>query len=77
MRNDWPQNHDFVRKLAHAKRELQASDADTLSKATLTNLRINPGADVIVRGSYMPVETMPDDPRIDLQEACRSRRSSS
>ena len=42
--------------VARAKRELVLTDAETLAKATLTRLRTNPGADVVVLGSFTPVE---------------------
>ena len=38
--------------VARAKSELPLSDEDTLAKSTLQRLRIDPGADVIVVGSY-------------------------
>ncbi len=38
--------------VARAKRELPLADEDTLAKATLDRLRTNPGADVVVLGSY-------------------------
>jgi DNA-binding winged helix-turn-helix (wHTH) protein/tetratricopeptide (TPR) repeat protein len=38
--------------IARAKRELPLTDEDSLAKATLERLRINPGADVVVLGSY-------------------------
>ena len=38
--------------VARAKRELPLTDQDSLAKATLERLRINPGADVVVLGSY-------------------------
>ncbi len=38
--------------VARAKRELPLADEDTLAKATLARLRENPGADVVVVGSY-------------------------
>jgi len=39
--------------VARAKSELPISDEDSLSKSTLQRLRINPGADVVILGSYM------------------------
>jgi DNA-binding winged helix-turn-helix (wHTH) protein/tetratricopeptide (TPR) repeat protein len=42
--------------VAHAKRDLQIEDADTLARETLTRLRITSGADVVVLGSCTPVE---------------------
>jgi tetratricopeptide (TPR) repeat protein len=38
--------------VARVKRELPLPDEDSLAKATLERLRINPGADVVVLGSY-------------------------
>jgi tetratricopeptide (TPR) repeat protein len=38
--------------VARVKRELPLADEDSLAKATLERLRINPGADVVVLGSY-------------------------
>jgi DNA-binding winged helix-turn-helix (wHTH) protein/tetratricopeptide (TPR) repeat protein len=38
--------------IARAKRELPLADEDTLAKATLERLRMNPGADVVVLGAY-------------------------
>src|SRR5580698_4490183 len=38
--------------VARVKRELPLADEDTLSKATLDRLRITPGADVVILGSY-------------------------
>jgi len=38
--------------VARAKRELSLSDADSLATGTLERLRTNPGADVVVLGSY-------------------------
>ena len=38
--------------VARAKRELPLTDEDSLAKATLERLRKNPGADVVVVGSY-------------------------
>ena len=38
--------------VARAKRELPLADEDTLAKSTLERLRTNPGADVVVLGSY-------------------------
>jgi eukaryotic-like serine/threonine-protein kinase len=38
--------------VARAKRELTLADEDTLAKGTLERLRTNPGADVVVLGSY-------------------------
>ncbi|HEX3353257.1 MAG TPA: tetratricopeptide repeat protein [Terriglobales bacterium] len=38
--------------VARAKRDLSLEDADTLAKSTLNRLRENPGADVVVLGTY-------------------------
>jgi eukaryotic-like serine/threonine-protein kinase len=38
--------------VARAKRELPLADEDTLARATLERLHTNPGADVVVLGSY-------------------------
>jgi len=46
--------------VAHAKSELPFSDEDSLGKSTLQRLRTNPGADVVVVGSYTMV---PADPQ--------------
>ena len=41
--------------VARAKRELPLSDEDSLAKGTLQRLRTDPGADVVVLGSYTPL----------------------
>jgi DNA-binding winged helix-turn-helix (wHTH) protein/tetratricopeptide (TPR) repeat protein len=41
--------------VARAKRELPLSEEDSLAKATLDRLRVDPGADVVVLGSYTPL----------------------
>jgi eukaryotic-like serine/threonine-protein kinase len=41
--------------IARAKRELPIADEDTLAKPTLQQLRANPGADLVVLGSYAKV----------------------
>src|SRR5580700_1494538 len=41
--------------VARAKRELPLTDEDSLAKETLTRLHTNPGADVVVLGSYTPL----------------------
>jgi len=41
--------------VARAKRELPLSDEDSLAKETLERLHTNPGADVVVLGSYTPL----------------------
>jgi DNA-binding winged helix-turn-helix (wHTH) protein/tetratricopeptide (TPR) repeat protein len=46
--------------VARAKGELPLSDEDSLSKSTLQRLRVNPGADVVIMGSYM---MLPSDPK--------------
>ena len=38
--------------VARAKRELPVTDEDSLARATLERLRTNPGADIIILGSY-------------------------
>ena len=54
--------------VARAKGELPPADEDSLGKSTLQHLRINPGADVVVVGSYT---TLPTDPnrkiRLDVR----------
>jgi DNA-binding winged helix-turn-helix (wHTH) protein/tetratricopeptide (TPR) repeat protein len=46
--------------VARAKNELPLSDEDSLGKSTLQHLRTNPGADVVVVGSYT---MLPSDPK--------------
>jgi DNA-binding winged helix-turn-helix (wHTH) protein/tetratricopeptide (TPR) repeat protein len=46
--------------VARAKSELPLNDEDSLSKSTLQHLRTNPGADVVVLGSYTMI---PSDPK--------------
>jgi DNA-binding winged helix-turn-helix (wHTH) protein/tetratricopeptide (TPR) repeat protein len=41
--------------IARVKRALPASEGNSLSKQTLDRLRTNPGADVVVLGSYTPL----------------------
>ena len=41
--------------VARAKSELPLADEDTLAKSTLQRLHTDPGADVVVAGSYTPV----------------------
>jgi eukaryotic-like serine/threonine-protein kinase len=41
--------------VARAKSELPLTDEDTLAKSTLERLRTDPGADVVVLGSYTPL----------------------
>ena len=41
--------------VARAKRELPLTDEDSLAKETLTRLHTNPGADVVVLGSFTPL----------------------
>jgi DNA-binding winged helix-turn-helix (wHTH) protein/tetratricopeptide (TPR) repeat protein len=41
--------------VARAKRELPLTDEDSLAKETLGRLHTNPGADVVVLGSYTPL----------------------
>jgi DNA-binding winged helix-turn-helix (wHTH) protein/tetratricopeptide (TPR) repeat protein len=54
--------------VARAKSELPLREEDSLGKSTLQRLRTNPGADVVVVGSYM---MMPNDPghriRLDVR----------
>jgi DNA-binding winged helix-turn-helix (wHTH) protein/tetratricopeptide (TPR) repeat protein len=45
--------------VAQAKSELPLRDEDSLGKSTLQRLRINPGADVVVVGSYTMLPTDP------------------
>jgi DNA-binding winged helix-turn-helix (wHTH) protein/tetratricopeptide (TPR) repeat protein len=60
--------------VARAKSELPLSDEDSLSNSTLQRLRINPGADVVVIGSYT---MLPTDPKrkirldVRLQDTAR------
>ena len=51
--------------IARAKRDLPSTGGATLSKQTLELLRSNPGADVVVLGSYTPLSGK-DDKRIRL-----------
>src|SRR6202142_836549 len=51
--------------VARVKRELPLADEDTFAKATLDRLRINPGADVVILGSY-PALSGSGDKRIRL-----------
>jgi len=54
--------------IAHVKRELPLADEDSLAKATLERLRINPGADVVVLGSYTAIPGNRDKRiRLDLR----------
>lgn len=46
--------------VAIAKHDIALADADSLTPATLSRLRKNPGADVVVLGSYTPI---PGNPR--------------
>ncbi len=46
--------------VARAKGEFPLSDEDSLSKSTLQRWRVNPGADVVIMGSYM---MLPSDPK--------------
>jgi len=41
--------------VARAKSELPLTDVDTLAKSTLQRLRTDPGADVVILGSYTPI----------------------
>jgi DNA-binding winged helix-turn-helix (wHTH) protein/tetratricopeptide (TPR) repeat protein len=51
--------------IARVKRELPSSEGGSLAKATLERLRENPGADVVVLGSYTPMPGK-DEKRIRL-----------
>ncbi len=51
--------------IARVKRELPPGEGNSLSKQTLDRLRTNPGADVVVLGSYTPIPGN-DDKRIRL-----------
>jgi DNA-binding winged helix-turn-helix (wHTH) protein/tetratricopeptide (TPR) repeat protein len=51
--------------IARVKNDLPTTGEDTLAKATLTRLRENPGADVVVLGSYTPMPGK-DEKRIRL-----------
>jgi eukaryotic-like serine/threonine-protein kinase len=51
--------------VARIQRELPRAEGDTLSKTTLDHLRNNPGADVVVLGSYIPLPGK-DEKRIRL-----------
>ena len=54
--------------VARAKRELPLADEDTLAKATLERLHTNPGADVVVLGSYTLLPGKgPNRLRLDLR----------
>jgi eukaryotic-like serine/threonine-protein kinase len=54
--------------VARAKRELPLTDEDTLAKATLERLHTNPGADVVVLGSYTLLPGKgPNRLRLDLR----------
>ena len=46
--------------VAHAKQDLPLRDEDSLAKSTLQRLRTNPGADMVVVGSYT---ILPADPK--------------
>ena len=51
--------------VARIRHDLPATNGDTLAKATLERLRENPGADVVVLGSYTPLPGK-DEKRIRL-----------
>jgi DNA-binding winged helix-turn-helix (wHTH) protein/tetratricopeptide (TPR) repeat protein len=54
--------------IARSKRELTLGDEDTLAKPTLARLRKNPGADVVVVGSYTPLPGKDQDRiRLDVR----------
>jgi eukaryotic-like serine/threonine-protein kinase len=60
--------------VARAKSELPLSDEDSLGKSTLQRLRTNPGADVVVVGSYTMIPADPEHRiRLDvrLQDTAR------
>ncbi len=42
--------------VARAKRDLRIAEVDSLSPSALSNLRINAGADIVILGSYTPVQ---------------------
>ncbi len=41
--------------VSRAKRDLQIAETDSLAKSTLANLRINPGAELVVLGTCTPI----------------------
>ncbi len=53
--------------VARAKSELPLRDEDSLGKSTLQQLRANPGADVVVVGSYTMLPTDPRQIRLDVR----------
>lgn len=53
--------------VARAKTELPLRDEDSLGKSTLQHLRSNPGADVVVLGSYTMLPTDPKQIRLDVR----------
>ena len=54
--------------MARAKSELPFTDEDTLAKSTLQRLRIDPGAEIVVVGSYTPLPGKEGSPiRLDLR----------
>ena len=54
--------------IARVKRDLSPNEGATLSKQTLDHLRTNPGADVVVVGSYTPLPGKDDTQiRLDLR----------
>jgi len=54
--------------VARAKRELPLGEEETLAKGTLERLRLNPGADVVVLGSYTPISGKDGDRiRLDVR----------
>jgi DNA-binding winged helix-turn-helix (wHTH) protein/tetratricopeptide (TPR) repeat protein/TolB-like protein len=53
--------------VAQAKTELPLRDEDSLGKSTLQHLRTNPGADVVVVGSYTMLPTNPPQIRLDVR----------
>jgi tetratricopeptide (TPR) repeat protein len=54
--------------VARAKSELPLTDEDTLALSTLKRLRVDPGADVVVLGSYTPLPGLePNRIRLDIR----------
>jgi eukaryotic-like serine/threonine-protein kinase len=60
--------------VATAEREMPISDADTLAKPTLLKLRQNPGADVVLLGTYT---TIPGDGHIRIRLDMRMQDTAS
>ncbi|MGH9529172.1 MAG: tetratricopeptide repeat protein [Terriglobales bacterium] len=53
--------------IARARRELHLGDESTLAKPTLDRLRLNPGADIVVLGSYTTLGKKPSRIRLDIR----------